>query len=315
MKNYKINNLKKKYLKFLNCKENFKVNNINCEICNSKKNSIIINNISWGKKKYGFMPIAVCEVCGFVYQQFRFSKNFYENFYSKFYREKIFKNLNPTQSFILDQEDRGKKLYIFLKSNNLLKKKGSMADIGCSVGLFLKPFIKKGWKCFGNDPDKTYIEYGKKIFNLPLKCEQAEEMELKKNTLDLIIIMGSLEHCYDPNIVMNKCSIAAKKGSVLVLEARGYPQSESKKYFNHNHHRYFSKNTLELMMIKHGFEPMLTTGYPITGTTRKGAIYSIGVKKNKKINLKQLIKSGKRESVKSVTFKHKYYNQILKDNI
>jgi hypothetical protein len=68
-------------------------------------------------------------------------------------------------------------------------------------------------------------------------------------------------------------------------------------------------------MIKHGFEPMLTTSFPITGTTRKGGIYSIGIKKNQKINLKHLIKSGKRESVKSVIFKHKYYNQILKDHL
>ena len=31
-----------------------------------------------------------------------------------------------------------------------------------------------------------------------------------KNFFDLTIIMGSLEHCYDVNKVMNKCSISSK---------------------------------------------------------------------------------------------------------
>ena len=37
-----------------------------------------------------------------------------------------------------------------------------MLDVGCSVGEFLRPFIKEGWNCFGNDPDKNYVDYGKK---------------------------------------------------------------------------------------------------------------------------------------------------------
>ena len=214
----------------------------------------------------------------------------------------------------MDQKSRGKKLYKFLKNQKLLKKKGNMLDVGCSVGLFLKPFLDQGWNCFGNDPDKAYVEHGIKKFNLPIKFEQAENMKLKNKSFDLIIIMGSLEHCFDPNLVIKKCSEAAKKNCVLVLEARGNPQSQSKNYFNHNHHRYYSENSLELMMIKYGFKPILSTSYPITGPTRKGGIYCIGVKSNKLLNLKKLIYSGKKESVSSVIYKYKYYNKILKDS-
>jgi SAM-dependent methyltransferase len=189
-----------------------------------------------------------------------------------------------------------------------------MLDVGCSAGLFLKPFVDRGWRCFGNDPDRAYVEYGIKNYNLPIKFEQAENMKLKKKSLDLIIIMGSLEHCYDPNVVIKKCSSAAKKNCILVLEARGNPQSNSKNYFNHNHHRYFSENSLELMMIKYGFKPILSTSYPITGPTRKGGIYCIGIKNNRSINLKKLISSGKKESVSSVIYKYKFYNKMLKDS-
>jgi 2-polyprenyl-3-methyl-5-hydroxy-6-metoxy-1,4-benzoquinol methylase len=309
-----IKNFKKKYLNYLNCKIDYDVKKTKCEVCSSSKNTKIIDIISWSQNRYGYMPIVACNFCGFVFQLYRFSKKFYETFYAKYYREKIFKNPNPSKKFILDQKSRGVRLYNFLKKQKIIKKKGSMLDVGCSSGLFLSPFIKGGWECFGNDPDKGYVDYGIKKFKLPIKTEQAENMQLKKKSLDLIIIMGSLEHCYDPNIVMKKCSIAARKNCILVLEARGNPQSQSKNYFNHNHHRYFSENSLELMMIKYGFEPILSTSYPITGPTRKGGIYTIGIKKDKKIKLEKIITNGKRESVSSVVHKYKFFNETHKEN-
>ena len=123
--------------------------------------------------------------------------------------------------------------------------------------------------------------------------------------------MGSLEHCYDVNKVMNKCSISSKNGGFLVLEARGDPQSSIKNYFNHNHYRYFSLNSLELIMLKHGFEPLLTTRYPITGPSRKGSIFCIGIKTKKKSNIKSIIDdSKKKESLLSIHYRFKY-NELL----
>ena len=49
-----------------------------------------------------------------------------------------------------------------------------------------------------------------------------------------------------------------------------------KAYFNHNHHRYFTLNSLELIMIKHGWKPFLSTMYPISGPTREGGIWCLG---------------------------------------
>ena len=44
-----------------------------------------------------------------------------------------------------------------------------------------------------------------------------------------------------------------------------------------NHlHIYFFENTLQLIMVKYGFEPFLTTKYPITGPTRENTIFCLG---------------------------------------
>ena len=60
--------------------------------------------------------------------------------------------------------------------------------------------------------------------NLPV--EYMKENENQDNSVDLIIIAGPLEHCYDPNKVMSLCA-KAKKNSIIILEARGEPRSVS----------------------------------------------------------------------------------------
>ena len=304
----------KKYFSYLDINEKFKSKKIRCEICNSKKNKIIQKKISWNNNKFGVLPVCCCLNCGFLFQNPRFEKKFYEKFYSEYYRKKIYKDLIPSKSFLKDQEKRGIKIFNFLKKY-IKKKKGTVLDVGCSVGMMFKPFLKNGWKCIGNDPDFHYVDYGRKKFNLPVEFLQAEKMKLKKNSLDLIIIAGSLEHCYDPNKVLSLCAKASKKGAIIVLEARGEPRSISKVYFNHNHHRYFSLNSLELMMIKYGWKPFLSTMYPISGPTREGGIWSLGKftgKKNtKKFNT--FIKNGKNETYDTIINKFKYYDYINKD--
>ena len=99
-------------------------------------------------------------------------------------------------------------------------------------GTLNKPFIKNKWKCMGNDPIKSYVEYGKKNYGLPVKWAQSEDMVLKRNSLDLIIILGSIEHVVDVNLVMKKCANAIKKFNVGIKCATITPDEGRVKEFN-----------------------------------------------------------------------------------
>ena len=60
---------------------------------------------------------------------------------------------------------------------------------------------------------------------------------------------------------------------------------------------HFNGNTQELIMIKHGWEPFLTTQNPICGPTRKGGYFTFGryVGKKRAKDFKKLIKMGKKK--------------------
>ena len=286
----------KDYLKNIRMEGEYFAKDIECEICNCSSNTTIGNIINIGKNSYGKLPVVACNACGFLFQSSRFDKRFYQDYYANHYRNVIFGTPNPSQEFISDQIKRGKFLYNFLE-NYFSLKKGSILDVGSSVGGMMKAFIDKGWDALGTDPDIGFVRYGKEKLGLPVVSVEAESMQLQSEKYDLIIIMGSLEHVYDPNKTLELCRAASRPGALLMLEGRGHPQSDSKNYFNHNHHRYFSLNSIQLMMMKHGWQPLETTDEPVCGPTRPGGIYCLGKLSQKPSfdNFLEIIDSGKRE--------------------
>ena len=122
----KTNFLKKKiktYLKYLNYNKPIKFSLRRCDICGSKKNTIIKEIISWNRKKYGYLPIVACDFCGFIFQKINFTKEFYFDFYANYYRKIIFKDPTPSKKFLIDQKKRGQGIYNFVIK--YFKKKGA----------------------------------------------------------------------------------------------------------------------------------------------------------------------------------------------
>ena len=94
---------------------------------------------------------------GFLFQSSRFAR-VYQDYYANRYRNVIFGTPNPSQEFISDQIKKGNFCIIF---RNIFIKKGSILDVGSSVGGMMKAFIDKGWDNARYDPDIGFVRYGK----------------------------------------------------------------------------------------------------------------------------------------------------------
>lgn len=284
--------IKKAFFKKLGIKNKYFLKETKCDVCGYFKKKDFLKKISLSKNTLVEFPYSMCLNCGHLFQKYKFEKKFYKNFYLKYYRNLTHNSLKIEPSFFQDQVNRGRILLSNIRS--ILPPSGKMLDVGCSSGGTMIPFIKKKWKCYGNDPDKNYVEYGKSK-KLNIDYLLSENMIFDKNFFDLILILGSLEHCYDINKVMKKCAKYSKRNSIIVLEGRGRPKSEAKKFFNFNHHRIFTHNSFELLLIKHGWIPLFSTFKNLSGPTRPNTIFTIGIRNNEfNQNLfKDLIKNGK----------------------
>jgi len=295
------------YLQHVGMENRYAWHDVPCEVCGGDEHTIIREQCDIGLQKFGKLPVVACNRCGFLFQSPRFCREFYNDYYGRRYRDVMYGNSAPSQDYIDDQIRRAHHIRQNLKAH--LPRTGRILDVGCAVGAMLIPFIENGWQAHGTDPDVGFAQYGRDALGLPVEVVAAEEMRLDDEAYDLIIIMGSLEHVYDPNRTLELCRRASRPNGLLLLEGRGHPNGP--RYFNHTHHRYLSLNSMELLMIRHGWSPVLTTDEPLSGPTRPGRIYCLGRAGNipgRKAFL-ELIDSGKREDPADLLCKFARFDQ------
>ena len=293
------------YLKFIGCKGSYEYVNFRCEVCNSDKFQTVLTHTDCGSETLVPLPVSACKECGFLMQNPRLSGDFYDRFYKEFYpklralsqsnvegdpnnvggKMQMNNDGSANEHGFNVAKERAKNLYNYLEKKRYISKKGNLLDVGCGCGGFLDFFKELGWEVKGNDPDETCAKTAIDK-NLPVELIPGEKMQEDKEKYDLVIIIGSLEHCQDPNEVLKRCWESMKDGAIIVIEGRYFPISESFRWLNANHQRFFVHESSQSILIKHGFEILESTTYPVCGgsTGRNGGGFAFA----KKASLKDI---------------------------
>ena len=215
-----------------------------------------------------------CTRCGLLFQSPRFEPDFYRAYYAQTYRLLLSGGEQPSDDYVADQFARGTSLLSNLRSR--LPQAGRLLDIGCGAGGMMLAFREHGWDVLGVEPDIVAASYGVEQLQLPVVTTSAESMLVDQEAFDLIIITGSLEHVHDPYSVLQHCFAAAAPDSLLLLEAHGLGQAAHAGAVGHNHRRMYVGNTLQLLMLQHGWAPEWITDQPLSGPTRPGSVFALG---------------------------------------
>lgn len=256
-----------------------------CEICGSHEFILFQSNSRKGSAlNYGINQTLICTKCSYKMQNPRYPNQFYKEYYSEAYREICFGFLAPDDQYIADQIQRGGRVLEYCRK--FFKEPGVILDHGSASGGALIPFKEKGWNVLGVDPHEESVNYGKNELNLDIRKGVGEKLPLDSNTVDLIMSLGSLEHSYDLELTLKEAKRVLKDDiGILFIRWRsdklwGSPME----YYNHNHYRFFTDATLELLLLKYGFEVIDKTKIEIE--QKPGEVYTIA-KVNKQININE----------------------------
>lgn len=286
------------YLNFLGSNRSYSRKLISCEVCSSNEFTLIREYTDSGLNNLAPLPVKACNKCGFIMQNPRFEKKFYDDYYSELYpkvraysqsndkNDKCYikegrlinKDGSITDFAFINAKERAKNLYNYLKKKNLIPEKQSLLDVGCGVGGFMHYFKGKGFHVRGNDPDETTVKEGNKN-GLKIDLINGEDMSYSEK-FGIVIIIGSLEHVYNPNIILEKCYEYLVEGGIIVIEGRYTPVSESFRWLNSTHHRFLTNEGAQLILLKNGFTILESTTFPVCGdnTGRKGGGFAIARK-------------------------------------
>ena len=140
-----------------------------------------------------------------------------------------------------------------------LKKQGSILDIGCGTGKFLKILKQSGWEINGveiNDSARklAFNNTGSIIF------DQTEFIDSQQK-YDVITLWHSLEHIYDLKKYLNKISKSINVSGILMIALPNY-QSLDAKYYKQDwaaydvprHLYHFSSGAIVKLMEKFNFK-------------------------------------------------------------
>ena len=83
----------KEYLNYIGAEGNYTSEMIRCEVCSEEQHTMVREVVSIGIDVFGKLPVVSCNTCGFLFQNPRFNKEFYEDFYSLYYRQRLQKGV------------------------------------------------------------------------------------------------------------------------------------------------------------------------------------------------------------------------------
>ncbi len=111
---------------------------------------------------------------------------------------------------------RQKILFNFVEKIFNFPNHANMLDVGCGTGAILDMFSKK-FNCFGQDTSSDAIEFCKKRNLKNVYLGTLNEIELERNTFDLITAFDVLEHIEDEISVLKEMKNLLKDdGRILV---------------------------------------------------------------------------------------------------
>lgn len=137
--------------------------------------------------------------------------------------------------------------------------KGSLLEIGSSVGLFLEEARSQGWEVCGIEPSRWATEHaaarGLTIFNGML-----DDFDAEGRLFDVVASWDVLEHLQDPMGALDRAYELLKPGGLLVLTTVNMGGIMAKllrgrwPWFMRMHLHYFTPKSLEEMVRRSGFE-------------------------------------------------------------
>lgn len=222
-----------------------------CNLCSSNKPlQVAIEND---------FNICICTNCGLTYVNPQPSDtdlvNYYYGYFSKISNLTI-QAWHQTKSF----------KQIYKQVEKYYPAGGSLLDVGCGLGLFLKTLDSKKWNLTGIDIDPKAIQFAQEgsCKNIKFVCNDIMNTTIiKENSMDVVTILACLEHVKDPTKVLKRVyEILKPGGRIFVRVPYIIPWIRLNKYlpflpikFQVPMHLYdFSPKTLKAFFHKLGYK-------------------------------------------------------------
>jgi len=152
-------------------------------------------------------------------------------------------------------------------------RRGTILDIGCGIGLFLREAKSRGWAVHGIDISPFAVSYARQELGLEtVRKMDVENLDYDSGSMDAVTLYHVIEHVINPRSLLESICDILKKGGLLFVETpnissrRARQAGLSWKYIKVPEHlNYFSAETLGRLLEETGFK-VLRRDYAVEST-------------------------------------------------
>jgi 2-polyprenyl-3-methyl-5-hydroxy-6-metoxy-1,4-benzoquinol methylase len=249
---------------------------MNCNLCGSNRQVILFRRASPNTRTRQEFTLVQCMECGLKYIKESRSQEEAKLFGVEFFSggENAVWNYNYSD-YCRHEANHMRVANERLDKIESLSHVGTILDVGCAMGFFLREAERRGWRGYGVDVSEHACQYAKNVMGLNVEAVELKDAGFQGEFFDVITMWSVIEYMKDPLTNLLEAFRTLKNNGLLIIET---PDVDSVRYrlFPGDWSwfapplrlYYFSKRTLAMMLRRAGFEPvgMNTRGEILQGT-------------------------------------------------
>lgn len=231
-----------------------------CASCGADNYKIKYDQVSYWQHQ-GVFRIVECRTCGLIYVHPRPTLAEIGAYYpaENYWGDDIESSTGTRLPANWRQERTKGYLFLYDLISQLVNS-GPILDVGAGTGVFLSWFKENGWQTLGTELSQEAVQFGKKMFGVPLLKGDLLSLKIPKNYFRVVTLNNVLEHLHQPKQTLEKIHTSLTPRGIVVItvpnsEALGLQLFGKKSHLLQppRHLYHFSKNTLTKLLEDTGF--------------------------------------------------------------
>lgn len=147
-----------------------------------------------------------------------------------------------------------------LVAKTIQKDTGSILDIGCGTGAFLKTMRQSGWQITGIEPDETARNRARELNSVAALSPVALD-EISSDNFDAITLWHVLEHVHDLHGYLENIKRLVKPEGAIFIAVPNYTSYDARYYQSEwaawdvpRHLYHFSPESMKKLAARHGMQ-------------------------------------------------------------